>query len=162
MARMSSLPLILDEDPYFEPTELSLPEGVLVATMEFPEVSLDRLPEIFDGHFHEIAQAGPIGPGFAIYRGDISDEFDLTIGFPIGAPADIDGVETSIFPTGRAVIMSHLGGFDGLGSAWENLTEKHFAAGGEAPLAMIEIYVTDPSVVDHHDLRTDLLLLLPE
>ncbi|EGD54372.1 GyrI-like domain-containing protein [Gordonia neofelifaecis] len=156
----SSLPLILREEPFFEATEVFLPEAVQVATMEFPEVRLDDLPEIFDGHFHEIAQAGPIGPGFAVYDGDVSDEFDLTIGFPVAGPADVDGVDNCLFPTGRALVMSHLGGFDGLGSAWELLMEMHFARGGAAPRAVVEIYVTDPSVIAHDDLRTDLLVLL--
>ncbi|MBM7367964.1 GyrI-like domain-containing protein [Gordonia hydrophobica] len=156
----SSLPLILREEPFFDAIEVPLPEHVAVVTMEFPEVQLADLPEIFDGHFHVLAEAGPIGPGFAIYEGDITDEFDLTIGFPVAGPAQIDGADNGAFPTGQALIMSHLGGFDGLGSAWETLMERHFAKGGSAPRAVVEIYVTDPSVVEHDDLRTDLLVLL--
>ncbi|MGB3697659.1 MAG: GyrI-like domain-containing protein [Gordonia sp. (in: high G+C Gram-positive bacteria)] len=155
----SSLPLILREEPFFEATEVSLSGEQPVVTMDFPEVRLDDLPEIFDESFHVLAQAGPVGPGFAIYVGDIDDEFDLTIGFPVAAPVQIDGVDNRMFPTGRAVVISHLGGFDGLGSAWEHLMGTYFAQGGSHPRAAIEIYVTDPSVVAHDDLRTDLLVL---
>lgn len=156
----SSLPLILREEPFFDAVETPLPDGVAVVTMEFPEVRLADLPEIFDGHFHLLAEASPIGPGFAIYEGDVSDEFDLTIGFPVDGPTDVDGIDNGFFPTGRALVMSHLGGFDGLGSAWETLMERHFAKGGSAPRAVAEIYVTDPSVIEHDDLRTDLLVIL--
>ncbi|AUH67991.1 MULTISPECIES: GyrI-like domain-containing protein [Gordonia] len=156
----SSLPLILREEPFFEATEVSLPDAVRVVTMEFPEVRMDDLPEIFDGHFHLLAQARPIGPGFAVYEGDVTDEFDVTIGFPVAEPTDLEGIDNGTFPTGRALVMSHLGGFDGLGSAWELLMETHFAKGGAVPRAVVEIYVTDPSVVAHDDLRTDLLVLL--
>ena len=155
-----SLPLILREEPFFDAIEIELPEGVAVVTMEFPEVTLDRLPEIFDSHFHELAQAGPIGPGFAIYHGDVTDEFDLTIGFPVAGRTDVDGLDNGYFRSGHALVMSHLGGFDGLGSAWESLMERHFAKGGSAPRAIVEVYVTDPSVIEHDDLRTDLFVLL--
>ncbi|ALG86554.1 GyrI-like domain-containing protein [Gordonia phthalatica] len=155
-----SLPLILREEPFFDAIEVELPTGVPVVTMEFPEVRLEDLPEIFDGHFHQLAQAAPVGPGFAIYDGDVSDEFDLTIGFPVAGPVEIDGLDNGVFPTGHALIMSHLGGFDGLGSAWEALMERHFAKGGSAPRFVVEIYVTDPSVIAHDDLRTDLLVVL--
>lgn len=166
---MTSVPLVLREDPYFEATDIVLPSGIPVVTMEFFDETLGGLPEIFDSAFSTLATAGPVGPGYAMYVGDVTDVFDLTVGFPVaepsesavGEPTHIDTeVRNGEFPSGRAVVMSHLGGFDGLGSAWETLMETHFARGGSAPRAVIEIYVTDPSVIAHDDLRTDLVILL--
>ncbi|WP_026919063.1 GyrI-like domain-containing protein [Gordonia shandongensis] len=159
----SSASLVLREDPYFEATEIQLPSGVPTVTVEFFDETLSGLPEIFDSAFGALAEAGPVGPGFAVYVGDVTDTFDLTVGFPVAEPVDVtdlDGVANAEFPAGRALVMSHLGGFDGLGSAWETLLETHRVTRGSAPRALIEIYVTDPSAIAHDDLRTDLLVVL--
>ncbi|MFT4088617.1 MAG: GyrI-like domain-containing protein [Gordonia sp. (in: high G+C Gram-positive bacteria)] len=164
----TDIPLVLREAPFFDTTEITVPSGVLVVSQEFPEVGLDDLRDIFDSSFGTLAQHGPVGPGYAIYRGEVGPDTqcDLEIGFPVAQPAELDSddpfggdVQNAEFPAGRALAMSHIGGFDGLGSAWESLMTTHFARGGQPPSAIAEIYVTDPSVTEQEDLRTDLLVL---
>ncbi|WP_143965788.1 GyrI-like domain-containing protein [Gordonia zhaorongruii] len=155
----SGVPLYFGDDAFLHATEVSLPADILVATKHFPDVTLDDLPELFDESFEILAQAGPVGPAFAQYIGDPTDVFDLTIGFPVAAPTDVEDTETGLFPGGSALIMSHIGGFDGLGSAWDSLMELHFARGGAQPRATLEIYATDPSGTPQEDLRTDLIIL---
>nr|WP_183373236.1 GyrI-like domain-containing protein [Gordonia humi] len=142
--------------------EVTLPDGIAVVTQRFYDVRVDDLRDIFDESFQLLAQTRPIGPPFAMYEGDPTDVFDLTIGFPVSAPVDPDDygdIANEVFPSGKALIMSHIGGFDGLGSAWESLMEVHSANGGSTPRATIEIYLNDPSSTPQEDLRTDLIAL---
>ncbi|WOC12779.1 GyrI-like domain-containing protein [Gordonia sp. MP11Mi] len=157
-----SIPLFLRDDSFLQPMEVALPDGIAVVTQKFYDVRLEDLREIFDESFHTLAQTRPAGPGYAMYEGDPTDVFDLTLGFPVDAPvdtADFGDIANEVFPSGQALIMSHIGGFDGLGSAWDALMEVHEANGGSTPRAMIEIYVNDPSSTPQEDLRTDLIAL---
>ncbi len=156
-----SIPLFFREDSFLQPMEVTLPDDIRVVTQSFYDARIDDIREIFDESFQRLAQCRPVGPGYAVYVGDPHDTFDLTLGFPVDAPVeDTEGdVENGYFPSGRALIMSHIGGFDGLQSAWEALMEVHDANGGGDPRAVIEIYVNDPSVTPPEDLRTDLIVL---
>ncbi|MGO3326768.1 GyrI-like domain-containing protein [Gordonia sp. (in: high G+C Gram-positive bacteria)] len=157
-----SIPLFFREDSFLQPMELTLPDGIDVVTQRFYDVRLDDLRDIFDESFHTLAQTRPAGPPYAMYEGDPTDVFDLTIGFPVAGPVEVDDfgdIANEVFPSGPALIMSHIGGFDGLGSAWDSLLEVHKVNGGGTPRAMIEIYVNDPSTTPQEDLRTDLLAL---
>ena len=153
--------LFLRDDPFLDAEEITLPDDVAVVTQSFLDVRMSDLPEIFDEAFVTLAQAGPVGPAYAVYEGDVTDVFDLTVGFPVETPADgeIDGVDDGVFPGGRALVMSHIGGFDGLASAWDALMTVHHSQGGSAPRAVVEIYFNDPSSTPQEDLRTDLLVL---
>ncbi|MFC3241939.1 AraC family transcriptional regulator [Gordonia humi] len=131
-----SIPLFFREDSFLQPMEVTLPDGIAVVTQRFYDVRVDDLRDIFDESFQLLAQTRPIGPPFAMYEGDPTDVFDLTIGFPVSAPVDPDDygdIANEVFPSGKALIMSHIGGFDGLGSAWESLMEVHSANGGSTP-----------------------------
>ncbi|CAM3348350.1 GyrI-like domain-containing protein [Nocardioides dubius] len=167
------VPLVLSERPLLTPTVLTLPEHVPVAELRHEGVTLADLPGIFDAGFGVLAGLGPVGPGYAIYHGDVAGTFDLIIGFPVAGPptppglvpslaaldpADLpDGVERSTFPAGNALVKSHLGSFDGLGQAWAEFT-AHPDVGQHT--FVIEIYVTDPSVTPVEDWRTDLVVPL--
>lgn len=146
-------PLILRADPFTEPTEIEVPTGIPTAVIRTASATMADLPGLFDTGFRRLAALGPVGPGFAVYHGDPHATFDLEIGFPVAGPVVADGVVAAEFPAGRATVLTHTGGYEGLSETWERL----FAAG--APGMPIEVYVTDPSVTDSADLRTDLLLL---
>ena len=151
-------PLVLSAEPFAAPTRIDLPDGVTVVQVQRPGVTVADLPALFDAGFAELAQLGPVGPGYARYRGDVTRSFDLTIGFPVAADSASDlpaGVERATFPSGPAQALSHVGPFDGLGGAWDTLL-----AGRDAPDEVVEIYVSDPSVTAPEQLRTDLVLLL--
>lgn len=168
----SKTPLVLSAEPYSTPTRVDLPEGVAVVQMRHSGVALSDLPGLFDGGFSVLSGLGPIGPGYAIYEGDVSGVFDLTIGFPVagppalslvprtesGQPADLpDGVEHASFPSGPALVLSHLGSFEGLGTSWPQVVGHPDA---RQTTRIIELYVTDPSQTPVDQLRTDLILPL--
>ncbi|MFS3126931.1 GyrI-like domain-containing protein [Nocardioides sp. Bht2] len=171
--KRDEIPLILSPQPLLTPTVLSLPDEVAVVQLHNEGVTLADLPGIFDAGYSVLAGLGPIGPGFAIYSGDVASTFDLTIGFPVAGaptppgivptnavvnPADLpDGVEHGTFPSGNALVKSHLGSFDGLGPAWAALLETPDLV-RSGPI--IEIYVTDPSVTPMEEWRTDLVVPL--
>lgn len=153
-------PLVLAPEPFANPERIDLPAGVPVVELHHADASLADLPDIFDAGYQVLATLGPAGPGYAIYDGDLSQRFAVTIGFPVAAaPADLpDGVQATTFPSGPALAVSHLGPFDGLAPAWERLTEEARPAGASG--RVVEVYVTDPSVTEADRLRTDLLALL--
>lgn len=162
-------PLVLSEHPFETPTVIDLPDDVVVVEMRHDGVTLGDLPGIFDSGFGVLSGFGAVGPGFASYVGDVSGTFDLTIGFPVreqesGQPADLpDGVEHGRFPSGPAMVVSHLGSYDGLPAAWQALVDAAGErAGAEvtADAVAVEIYVDDPSQTSVEELRTDLVLLL--
>lgn len=152
----SPTPLILSEQPLTVPTLLDLPDGVTTVMKHWPAVTLAELPALFDAGYTELAAAAPIGPGFAVYTGDVSATFDLHIGFPVAMIPD--GFIGSDFPSGPALAVSHLGGYDGLSATWQHLTGDFAGRQLGPPRQLVEIYVTDPSVTAAGDLRTDLLI----
>ncbi|MFD0806482.1 GyrI-like domain-containing protein [Nocardioides caeni] len=156
---MTPAPLILTDVPAAEPTVVEVAGDIPVVQLRHTAVTFDDLGSIFDSGYSVLAQLGPIGPGYAIYDGDMDKPFDVTLGFPVAqVPAQLpDGVEASTFPGGSVLLVSHLGSFEDLMPAWER-----FVAHEKAPqsLRAIEIYVTDPSVTPVEQQRTDLLLPL--
>lgn len=151
-----SVPLILRDEPFTAPTPVDLPEGVATVT-EFSEaVTMADLPSIFDAGFTGLAAAGPIGPGYAVYSGKPTGLFDLEIGFPVAAVPD--GFTASTFPAGKAIALSHLGGFESLGQSWQQLIDDFEARELGQPRLIAEVYLTDPSVTPAAELRTDLFV----
>ena len=150
--------LIFDEKPFAEPTVIEVPPGIVSATSRHGGVTLEQLPAIFDAGFKKLALCNPIGPGFAVYLGDPQVTFDLVIGFPIAGRVSLDGVDQGEFPSGRALVLSHIGGYDGLGAAWGRLMSSYVERSSGTARLVAEVYVTDPSVTKADVLRTDLLV----
>ncbi|GGD06101.1 GyrI-like domain-containing protein [Nocardioides daphniae] len=159
------VPLVLSTEPFTTPTQVDLPDDVVVVLLRHECVTMEEIVEIFDGGFTVLSGLEPIGPGFACYDGDVSATFDLTLGFPVGVhaqglPADLpDGVEHGKFPDGPAWVVSHRGAYDGLPEAWAGLLAAVGAEGAEDGSRFVEIYVDDPSRTAPEELRTDLVLL---
>ncbi len=151
------IPLILRDEPFTEPTPIEVPEGVATVS-EFSEaVTMNDLPALFDAGFSSLAQAGPAGPGYALYSGPPHGWFDLEIGFPVTA-APPEHFTTGTFPSGKALALTHLGGYDSLSDSWTRLTTDFADRELGEPRLIAEIYVSDPSVTAPADQRTDLLL----
>lgn len=152
-----TVPLIFSDDPFLSPTDVTLPTDVPTVAEFAESVSIADLPQIFDAAFSVLAQAGPIGPAYALYSGPPSGLFDLEVGFPVAAVPEKFTAGT--FPSGSALALSHIGGFDGLGDAWGRLMQE-FTDRELGPIRLIaEIYVSDPTSTPPADLRTDLFVL---
>jgi effector-binding domain-containing protein len=141
-----------------------------LAVIRHEGIRIDDLRDAFDTGYNAIAAqfaAGtlvPRGPALAIYHGDPMDVFDLELGFPVEtappAPIDTGGgdrIIASALPTGDATATTHLGPYDGLGTAWAALVERTRAAGLSSRGILIDVYVSDPSA-PAGELRTDLVL----
>lgn len=145
-------------------------EPTPIAVVRHVGLRLSDLARVFDPAYAALAHAFadgalvPSGPALAVYHGDAMADFDLEIGFPVeaapDAPLTVDGIEisASVLPGGPAVAATHIGGFEGLGSAWAGLYSEAAARGLERSGDWIEIYVSDPRTTSDADLRTDLVL----
>lgn len=149
-------------EPMTVPTEVSLPGGPAIA-VRHSGVTLDALRPLFDAGFGALAASGAevSGPGLAVYRGDPTSRFDLDLAFPVAVGVDTEPpVEPYQLPRGRALGLTHQGGYDGLGQSWARV----FAAAAERGLTggdYLEVYVTEPTPDgDPTALRTDLFLLV--
>lgn len=153
-----------------EPEFAHLPEHLTIV-VRTENVTMASLREHFDAGFTVLAEVladhgiVPIGAAFAYYDRDPSTPFTLEIGFPIGW--DQEGIElptdaratVSRLPGGRVARLSHIGGYDGLGTAWARLgawiARQELHAVGE----FWEVYVTEPSPeANPAQLRTDLFM----
>jgi effector-binding domain-containing protein len=127
-------------------------------------VPVTGLREFFDDSFRTLAQvlaaqrAAVLSPAFALFHGIPGDTLDLETGFVTDRPVQPGrGVVAGSLPGGRAVRLTHLGSFDGLGSSWERLDSWIRAQGLPARPQRWESYVTRPSPeMNPRDLRTDL------
>lgn len=148
-------------EPWTTPTPAQTPR-LRTAVMRHQGVRLADLVDLFDTGYARIIAAGvtPTGPAFALYRGDPTASFDLELGFPADrVPAD-DTVEESSIPGGPSFVLTHVGGYDGLGPAWERVLGA-VADAGRTLDTMLEVYVSQPGPdVDPATLRTDLHALL--
>ncbi|GGA73389.1 transcriptional regulator [Pseudoclavibacter endophyticus] len=156
--------------PRLEPELVRLPEQPTIAVRYHLE-SQEGIEQRFDEGFQAIgaalsrAQLQPAGPAFAHYDRMPTEPFTVELGFPTDAeyaglefPGDTK-VITSKLSGGHVATLSHLGGFDGLGTAWERLLQWA-AAHGHRPVGHFwEVYVTEPTPdMDPSTLRTDLFL----
>lgn len=168
-----SAPSYLREEPFSELTVIEVP-GTPAAVVEAREVAMEDLPALFDNTFTGLfpalaeAEVEPVGPAFALYTKQPSETVDLQVGIPISAgltqAQPIEGgliVIPSELPAGSMAVVSHFGGYDGLGEAWAQFLKDVVAAGHHPGLPFIELYVTEPSPeADPATLRTDLFLTL--
>lgn len=130
-------------------------------------VSMAELRDFYDGAFGRVAAAlerQEVTPtsAFGLYLSPPGDQFELEVGFVVDGPIEPDGdVVPSALPGGRAARLTHLGSYDGLGGAWEQLM-TWVGEQGLAPTGpMWEVYVTEPTPdADPGSMRTDLFCLV--
>lgn len=153
---------MITNEPLTEATLLTA-AAVPTAVIRHHGITMDDLRPLFDAGYSAIAASGaPIaGPAFALYTGDVSTWFDLELGFPVTDPltGPIGEVEPSELPAGDVLVVSHLGGYDGLGPAWGGLFGAAAQRGLQPRGSFYEVYVTEPTPdTDPATLRTDLFI----
>ncbi|MGW8765222.1 GyrI-like domain-containing protein [Streptomyces sp. NPDC055815] len=127
-------------------------------------VPLGELRTFFDEAFGALGrvlqeqQVPPKSAAFGLSHGGPGETLDLEVGFVTGRRVRAeDGVVTGELPGGRVARVTHHGGFDGLGEAWERLGAWIRARGLRAGEDRWEVYVTRPTPdMDPKDLRTEL------
>ncbi|MRH93553.1 AraC family transcriptional regulator [Nocardia sp. SYP-A9097] len=127
-------------------------------------IPLSGLRDFFDASFGALAgaiaaqQLDIKSPAFGLYRGASGDPLDVEVGFATGRPVDPTGaVFAGSLPGGRVARLTHVGGFDGLGSSWNDLHAWIESQGLTPADHRWEVYITQPSPdMDPNDLRTEL------
>jgi len=149
-----------------EPTLVTLSPAV-TAVVRHRGVTMATLRPLFDSSYTAVGASGatPIGPAFALYRGETSAEFDLELGYPVDPPLDgpVAGqvtVDAGELPSGEALALTHVGAYGSLHESWGRL-DAEARRRGLTPAGMLEVYVTQPTPdTDPTTLRTNLFLLL--
>ncbi|MFI2735416.1 GyrI-like domain-containing protein [Streptomyces sp. NPDC018711] len=127
-------------------------------------VPLGELRTFFDEAFGALGrvlqrqQIPPKSAAFGLSHGGPGETLDLEVGFVTERKVSAeDGVVAGGLPGGRVARMTHCGGFDGLGEAWERLGDWIRAQGLRGGEDRWEVYVTRPTPgMDPRDLRTEL------
>ncbi len=129
-------------------------------------VPASEITSFFDFAYTQAAEAiqeqgaSITGPAFARYFSVPAETFDLEAGFPTNTPIEAKGeVKVDSLPAGRAARAVHLGSYDGLAAAWEQLYSWVHDHGLTPTGATWEIYVTMPTPdADAAGMRTDLFV----
>jgi effector-binding domain-containing protein len=85
------------------------------------------------------------GPPFVAYFNQDMADFELEIGFPVTRPLPGQGdILAGHGPSGRAATCLYVGGWDGLGGAYDELTRRAREKGVETTGLAYEVYLTGP------------------
>ena len=129
-------------------------------------VAATDIAAFFDHAYTAVVQAvqqqgGVItGPAFARYFSVPSDTFDLEAGFPTEAALNATGeLVIDSLPAGLAARAVHLGSYDRLPQAWQELDAWIQEQGLVRSGPMWEVYVTMPTPEGNpEDMRTDVFV----
>ncbi|RSZ61711.1 AraC family transcriptional regulator [Corynebacterium hylobatis] len=147
-------------------TTVIVPAHILVASRE--TVPTDNMTGYFDGAFTRALQAvrsvgaEPAGPARAYYFSPLTDVVDIAGGFPVAeehaealSAAHPDLVHR--IPEHEAFVRRHTGSYDGLGAAWQELSDHVRSLGRPTGPVFWEEYVTMPTPEgDPAEMITDL------
>jgi effector-binding domain-containing protein len=110
----------------------------------------DGLPATIDRAFPtlfgQLARLGiqPAGPPFIRYL-KTGDRFEIELGVPLAeGVGELEDIEQSALPAGRAAVLRYAGAYDGLREACEQLKVWAEERDEEAAGPHWETYVTDP------------------
>ena len=173
------------------PALIEAPEQVTasVRVEDFPSAHLPVLFDgVFSRLFPALGQAGvqPVGAAFSLYARMPADTVDIEVGIPadrvLDGEADLGEIDlpegaggdhvagrvsfplvarASALPGGRIATAAHLGGYDGLGEAWQTFMGALESQGQRAAMPFWEVYTTEPTPdMDPATLRTDLFTAL--
>ena len=97
------------------------------------------------------------GPPFALYPGEMADEFDVVLCMPVAPGATAGpGVDLEEIPGGTFACTMHEGPYSTLGEAYEAL-QAWMAANDKQPGAPVrEVYLNDPGSVPEAELLTEV------
>jgi effector-binding domain-containing protein len=103
---------------------------------------------------HGIAASGP---ALARYH-ESGDAFEVEAGFYVAAPFESgEGVESIELPAVEAAVTEHVGGYDTLPSAYEDVIEWAKAQGLSLADWMWDEYWTDPQTTPPAENRTEII-----
>ncbi|MET8654475.1 GyrI-like domain-containing protein [Nocardia aurea] len=153
-------------DPTAGPVVVEVAE--VVTAIVRGEVAVSGLRDFFDSSFQVLPQvigeqgATIVGPAYALFRSISEESWDLDVGFAVDRELRPQGeVVADRLPAGRVARVVHVGGFDGLGDAWDRLGSWIEEQGANAGPARWEVYHTRPAPdMDPSLLRTELNWLL--
>lgn len=139
--------------------ELTLPARTIVGLRD--RVAMTELAAFFrwaiPGVVAEFARLGviPAGPPTAVYRHELGQEFDVTVGFPVaGTPPVTGGLVMEELPAGLAVRVEHVGSYGTLPAAYAALGGWFGAHQVAPPDVMWEEYLAGTGTTDESGYRT--------
>jgi effector-binding domain-containing protein len=104
------------------------------------------LSEAFEATMQQVARSGGqvAGPPFARYL-SFGERVEAEVGFPyVGALAATDRVREANLPGGRAVVLTHVGPYDEIASAWDRVSDWMRQQGMTQASPPWESYLTGP------------------
>ena len=125
----------------------------LVAVLR-EKVALDRLAEFYDRAYTAVhaavsrAGGAVAGPALGWYHGGPTQVVDVAAGLPVigmSTGKNGDGVQVVKIPGGHAVTAVHVGPYDQLPAAWQEVERWRAANAGAGRGDFWEEYVTDPA-----------------
>ena len=105
----------------------------------------------------EAGGAQHAGPPFALYPGEMADEFDVVICMPVAPRATAGpGVDLEEVPGGAVACTMHKGPYSAVGEAYGAL-QAWMAASGKRPAGPPrEVYLNEPGSVPEGELLTEV------
>lgn len=149
---------------------VTVPAHVLVAGREI--IPTDSMAGYFDGAFSRALAAirsvgaEPAGPARAYYFSALTDVVDIAGGFPLAEEhaAALAATHPDLvhrIPEHEALVRRHTGSYDGLGAAWQELSDHLRSLGRPTGPVCWEEYVTMPTPeADPTEMITDLYATL--
>lgn len=139
----------------------------LVAVLR-ERVAMDSLASFYDRAYTAVlqevaaAELAVTGPPFGWYRDMAAGSVDLAAGFRVDAD-DVGalggGVEVVELPGGPAAVGMHVGRYEGLAGAWDELRTWMSDSRAQMRGDFLEVYLTDPSeTADPDQNQTSLVL----
>ena len=147
--------------------EIELEEQhALVVCREFaPQDIGATLADILPRVVRAIAEQGaePAGMPFMRYFSMDGHSMRAAAGMPVHAPLASSGdIEPHILPGGRALTATHLGDYEGVGMAWQQVWNRARELGAEVRFGGWDVYANDPESVPPEEIETRIYLPLPD
>ncbi len=127
-----------------QPLQPTLAIRTRAAVQDLPQV----LGQAYGAIMQYLGELGeqPTGMPFTAYYNMDMQNLDLEIGFPVSKPLPERGnIRPSQLPVGKIATTMHIGPYDGVGPAYEKLTQFVQAQGYTPSGVAYEFYYSEPS-----------------
>ncbi len=117
-----------------------------------------RFGEVYGAIIGYLNERGeqPVGPAFATYYNMDMDDLDVEAGFPVAQPVPARGeILACALPEGTYAVCHYVGPYDGVSSAYEQLT-TFVAQEGYTPSGIAYEWYFDGPEVPPQETRTDV------